>query len=178
MASSVCLTKTFWGFRIRVRLLLDRRTRTRTRTRRTDGRTDGEIHTEQPALSPADESSTGSTTKKLPNFDATMPESWSHESAMSTLENASTDSSGSASPDTDFTGVSETIIGDSLSALGMAAGDPGKSRPPWKWIVPAALAVVVLIAFLVTRPDPAARPLESSPPNFSRRRATGRYSVR
>jgi hypothetical protein len=81
-----------------------------------------------------------------------MIEPPSHASAMSALENASMDSSGSAPPDTDFTGVSETIIGDSPSALGIDADAAGKSQPPWKLIVPAALAAVSLIVFLATPP--------------------------
>jgi len=72
---------------------------------------------------------------------------------MRALENAITDSSGSAPPDTDFQGVSETIIGDSPSALGMAADDSEKSGPPWKLIVPAALAAVALIAGIFFKAD-------------------------
>ena len=56
--------------------------------------------------------------------------------------------------DTDFTGISETIIGDSQSVSGAAAARAAKSPPPWKLIASVGLTIVALIAFLVTRPGP------------------------
>lgn len=104
-------------------------------------------------------------TDNMPEFDATMVEAPTHASAMNALENAVATASDSASSDTDFTGVGETIIRDLPSVAGSAAARAAKSPPPWRLIVPAGLAIVALIAFLITRPDPATESREVTSPD-------------
>lgn len=109
-----------------------------------------------PATSPQSgkESSAGAT-RRLPDSDVTILETPSNVSALNTLADAEPAPLAGTS-DTDFTGISETIVGDSQSIAGAAAARAAKSPPPWKLIVPIGLAVVALIAFLMTRPDPVA----------------------
>ena len=101
-----------------------------------------------------EEPSTGAT-RQLPAPDVTILETPSNVSALTALDDAEAVSQAGTS-DTDFTGVSETIIGDSHSVAGAAAARSATSSPSWKLIAPFGLAVVALIVFLMTRPEPAA----------------------
>jgi serine/threonine protein kinase len=101
---------------------------------------------EQTFVTP-DRPSPGPDTNKLPAFDATLIES---SQQSSTVENDSLNSI-----DTDSTGISKTIIGNPPVAIGSTGSRSEKSHPPWKLIVPVGVALVALIAFLVTRPEPA-----------------------
>tara|TARA_R110002072_G_C7978936_1_gene536023 strand:+ start:59955 stop:64283 length:4329 start_codon:yes stop_codon:yes gene_type:complete len=92
-------------------------------------------------------------TRRLPVSDVTILEASSDVPALNTFEGAETASPADAS-DTDFTGISETIVGDSRSIAGTAAARAARSPPLWKLIAPVGLAVVALIAFMVTRPGP------------------------
>lgn len=92
----------------------------------------------------SDEKPLTGATRKLPVSDETILETSVNVTALDTLVDAESTPQVVTS-DTDFTG-----IGGSHTIAGAAASRAAKSPPPWKVIAPFGLAVVALIAFLMT----------------------------
>lgn len=113
------------------------------------------VNSPETTLQSDEKPSTGAT-RKLPVSDETILETSVNVTALDTLVDAESTPQVVTS-DTDFTG-----IGGSHTIAGAAASRAAKSPPPWKVIAPFGLAVVALIAFLMTRPDPAAEHEEPS----------------
>ncbi len=115
-----------------------------------------------PATSPQPgKESLAGATRRLPVSDVTILETPTNVSALNNLDDAEP-APLAGTPDTDFTGVGETIIGGSRSVAGAAAARTASPPLPWKLIASVGLAVVALIAFLMTRPEPAAEDEEPS----------------
>lgn len=114
-----------------------------------------------PTSSQSGEEPSPGVSRSLPVSDVTILETPSNVSALTAFDDAEAASQAGAF-DTDFTGVGETIIGGSRSVAGVAAARTASPPLPWKLIASVGLAVVALIAFLMTRPDPAAEHEEPS----------------
>ena len=114
-----------------------------------------ESQTSPATLFQSDEELSDGVTRRSPVSEVTMLETPCNVSALNSFESADAASPADES-DTDLTGIGETIAGRQQSIASATAARAAKSSPTWKLIAPAGLAVVALIAFLMTRPAPVA----------------------
>ncbi len=116
---------------------------------------------EQPATAQSvDTFSADTDTGSQPAFDATVL-----ESSSQAFEASATGEGSATSVNAGSAGVRNSTSGGSTVTADEEAGRGGKAQPPWKLVVPAGLAVVALIAFLLARSDSDAKNLDSLMPD-------------